>query len=707
MLREMPTQSEENTAVRTVYGTCPHDCPDCCSLETQVNAQGRAISVRGRANHPVTRGWLCAKVNRYLERVYHPERLLYPMHRVGPKGSGTFERISWDEALAEISSRWRELIELHGAQCILPYSYAGTLGLVQGAVTDKRFWNRLGASQLERSICGAAAEEAVLLTLGGRLAPPPQMLTQSKLILIWGSNPASTAPHIMPFLREAQRNGTRVIVIDPIRTLTARSANQHIQPFPGTDAALALGMMHVMVREHLHRPDWLAAHTIGWEMLLKRVQEFPPQRAAHITGLAEETIVELARAYATTTPALLRVTDGINRHTNGGQTVRTLACLPAVTGQYGLPGGGLMYSTSDWVRWDRAELSHAHDPACPPAARTINMNRLGAALTGEADPPIYSLFVYNANPVASTPNADKIMQGLLRDDLFTVVHELFETDTARYADLLLPATSQLEQADMHKPYGQLSLQYNTPAIEPLGEARSNWDVMRALATSMGFHESWLHEDAESVMRGVLDASRPQNTTLQGITFERLQAEGSLPFTIPPEREAPFADGVFSTPSGKVEIYSEQAAERGYDPVPGWVPEVEARTGLDRSAGANDPLPLLCPAAHHFVSSSFANVATLRAKEGKPTLRIHPSDAEARNIRSGQDVRVSNERGWCRLVAEVTTDVRPGVLATATVWWPSFSPDQRNINVTTSDRLADFGGGSTFYTNLVRVEAYQV
>ncbi|HEU5382065.1 MAG TPA: molybdopterin oxidoreductase family protein [Ktedonobacteraceae bacterium] len=703
MSHTVKTRTERDRAVRVVYGTCPHDCPDCCALETHVDAEGRAISVRGRTDHPVTRGWLCAKVNRYLERVYHPERLLYPLRRVGPRGSGQFGRISWQEALAEIADRWRTLSERYGAQSILPYSYAGTLGLVQGSVTNTRFWYRLGASQLERTICGAAAEEAVILTLGGRLAPAPQMLTMSKLILIWGSNPASTAPHIMPFLREAQRNGARVIVIDPIRTLTARSANQHIQPFPGTDAALALGMMYVMVRENLHRPDWLAAHALGWEDLRKRVMEFPAERASSITGLAEETIIDLARAYATTSPALLRVTDGINRHTNGGQTVRTLACLPALTGQYGLPGGGLMYSTSDWLRWKSEAVSHQHDPACPPAARSINMNRLGAALTGEADPPIYSLFVFNANPVASTPNSNKIVQGLLRDDLFTVVHELFMTDTARYADIVLPATSQLEQEDMHKPYGQLALQYNTPAIVPLGEARSNWDVMRALATSMGFTESWLHEDAEAVMRGILEASAPSNPCLEGITFERLRTEGSLPFNIPPEREAPFADGVFGTPSGKVEMYSEQAAERGYDPVPGWVPEVEARTGLDQPA-TKDPLPLLCPAAHHFVSSTFANLETLRAKEGKPTLRIHPIDAQARNIRSGQEVRVSNERGWCRLVAEVTTDVRPGVLATATVWWPSFSPDQQNVNATTSDRLADFGGGSTFYTNLVRVDA---
>ena len=704
MTLKPPPQVEEPRNLRVVYGACPHDCPDCCALETQVDEQGRAVSVRGRADHPVTRGWLCAKVNRYLDRVYHPERLLYPMRRVGPKGSGAFERISWDDAIAEITGRWRHIIAQHGAQCILPYSYAGTLGLVNGAVTDSRFWNRLGACRLERAICGHAAEEAVLLTIGGRLAPSPEMLVHSKLVLIWGSNPASTAPHVMPFLREAQRRGTRVIVIDPIRTLTARSADQHIQPFPGTDAALALAMMYVMVKEGLYRPDWIAAHTIGWEHLLERVMQFPPERTAYITGLAVKTIIDLARSYATMTPALLRVTDGINRHTNGGQTVRTLASLPAIAGQYGLPGGGLMYSTSDWLRWDAAALAHRHDPSCPAATRTLNMNRLGAILTGEADPPVYSLYVYNANPVASTPNAGKIVEGMMRSDLFTVVHELFETDTARYADILLPATSQLEHVDLHKPYGHLSLQYNTPAISPRGEARSNWDVMRALASGMGFSEPWLQADANGVIREILEATAHRTPAIAGITLERLQAEGSIPLNIPADQQVPFADGVFRTPSGKVEFYSAQAAARGYDPVPGWAPEVESATGDASPATAAGRLPLLCPAAHHFVSSTFGNQDRLRTKERAPTLRIHPDDAFPRGICSGQLVRVSNERGWCRLVAEVTEEVRPGVLATTTVWWPKFSPDQRNINWTTSDRLADLNGGSTFYTNMVTVEA---
>jgi anaerobic selenocysteine-containing dehydrogenase len=696
-------QIEESKTLRSVYGACPHDCPDCCALETQVDGQGRAVSVHGRGDHPVTRGWLCAKVNRYLDRVYNPDRLLYPLRRVGPKGSGTFERISWDEAIAEITSRWRDIIAQYGAQCILPYSYAGTLGLVNNSVTNSRFWNRLGASRLERAICGAAAEEAVMLTVGSRLAPSPQMLVHSKLILIWGSNPASTAPHLMPFLREAQRKGSRLIVVDPIRTLTARSADLHIQPMPGTDAALALSMMHVLVTEGLHHPDWIAQHTLGWDVLLERIMQFPPELGAQITGLSIETILDLARTYATVTPALLRVTDGINRHTNGGQTVRTLACLPALTGQYGLPGGGLMYSTSDWLQWDTKAVTHAHDPACPRPTRALNMNRLGAILTGEADPPVYSLFVYNANPVASTPNAGKIVEGLLSDDLFTVVHELFETDTARYADILLPATSQLEHVDLHKPYGHLSLQYNMPAIAPRGEARSNWDVMRCLSTALGFNEPWLQQDANAVIREIVEATAQQHPRLDGITLERLQAEGSIPLTISSHEEVPFADGIFPTPSGKVEFYSATAAAKGYDPVPGWEPEVESSTGREGPLSSGARLPLLCPAAHHFVSSTFGNQERLIAKEGAPTLRIHPSDAAVRKIQSGQLVRVGNERGWCRLVAEVTEMVRPGVLATTTVWWPKFSPDQRNVNWTTSDRLADLGGGSTFYTNLVSVE----
>jgi anaerobic selenocysteine-containing dehydrogenase len=645
-------------------------------------------------------------VNRYVERVYHPERLLYPLRRSGPKGSGKFERVSWDEALDEIVSRWQAIMAEHGAQCILPYSYAGTLGLVQGAVTDARLWNRMGACGLERAICGHAAEEAVQLTVGGRLAPAPQDVVHSKLIVIWGSNPASTAPHVMPFLREAQKQGSRVIVIDPRRTLTARSADQHIQPLPGTDAALALALMYVMVTEGLHDEQWIAQHTIGLEHLLARIMQYPPERAARITGLSVDTITDLARAYATITPAMLRVSDGINRHVNGGQTVRTLACLPALTGQYGRLGGGLMYSTSDWIKWDKRAVTHADDVNCPPVPRTLNMNRLGAILTGEAQPPIYSLYVYNANPAASAPNAGKVVEGLLREDLFTVVHELFETDTARYADIILPATSQLEQTDLHKPYGHVSLQYNNPAIKPLGEARSNWDVMRALAEKLGYTDAWLQADAEAVIQEVLTASSKEQPALQGITLETLQHEGSLQLAFPEAERIPFADGRFRTPSGKVEFYSEQAAAKGYAPVPDWVADAEGYNEHAVIVGMSEPgqLPLVSPGAHHFISSSFGNVETLKKKEGVPTLHIHPDDARERGIRSGQMVRISNERGWCRMVADVSEEIRPGVLSCESVWWPKFSPDQRNVNWTTPDRLADFQGGSTFYANLVTVVA---
>jgi anaerobic selenocysteine-containing dehydrogenase len=450
----------------------------------------------------------------------------------------------------------------------------------------------------------------------------------------------------------------------------------------------------------LQRQDWLAAHTLGWDQFLERIQRFPPERAAEITRLPVETIVDLAVDYATTAPALLRISDGINRHTNGGQTVRTLACLPALTAQYGQEGGGLMYSTSDWLNWDAAAVDPASEASCPPPARQINMNRLGAALTGEVDPPVASLYVYNANPVASSPNAGRIVEGLRRDDLFTVVHELFETDTARYADLILPATSQLEQVDLHKPYGHLTLNYNAQAIEPQGEARSNWDVMRGLALTMGFNDPWLQENASEVIRGILEATAASSPQLVGITFERLQAEGTLPLAISAEERVPFADGRFATPSGRLEFYCEQAMTYGLDPLPDWVPDAESPF---REAPATGRLPLLSPAAHHFISSTFANQPTMIGKERVPTLRIHPEDAAARGIRSGQAVRVRNERGWCRLLAEVTTDIRPGALVTTSVWWPRHSPDGRNVNWLTPDRLADLDGGSTFYDNLVTVE----
>ncbi len=686
-----------NQELKLVRGACPHDCPDTCGTITEVQ-DGRAVAFYADKNHPYTQGWLCAKVRPYLDRVYHPDRLTHPLRRVGPKGSGNWEPISWDEAIDEIATRWKGLIAEYGAASILPYSFSGTLGQVQNTVTSSRFWNRLGASGLERSICGAAAETAVTMTYGSRWAPDPRDVVHSKFIIIWGHNPASTAPHFVPFLRKAQKSGTHVVVIDPRRTTTARSADEHIRPRPATDGALALGMLNVIFSEGLHDEKWLEQHTVGWRELRERAAEFPLDRVAAITGIDAQTIASLARRFATTSPAILKFADGIQRHGNGGQTVRALAALPAVAGHVGKLGGGLMYSTSGYSAWDSETVGHASE--CPPVPRIINMNRLGKALTGEVvDPPVMSLYVFNANPVTSTPNAPLTIKGLLREDLFTVVHDLFMTDTAHYADIVLPATTQLEQTDFHRGYGHRWLQYNAPAIAPLGESKSNWDVMQLLATAMGFSEPWLHQTADEVIEDLLEGSRSNNPFLAGITLERLKSEGTVSLNFEAHGDVPFADGFFPTPSGKLELKCDAMAAVGLDPLPNYSPPAEFD---DYQPGDDSRLVLISGAAHHFVSSSLANVPTLMGKEGSPSIQINPDDAAARDISHGDDVIVSNARGWCRLRAIVTDDVPRGVAVAPKGQWAQNSPDGRNVNWTTSDATADLAGQSTFHSNLVEV-----
>ncbi|CAN5718324.1 molybdopterin oxidoreductase family protein [soil metagenome] len=686
----------ENGATRFVRGACPHDCPDTCATISEVR-DGRVVTFSADPEHSITRGWLCAKVRPYLQRVYSEDRLLYPMRRTGPKGSDQWERIAWDDGISEIRDRWQDIIEKHGPAAILPYSYSGTLGLVEMTVSSARLWNRMGASGLVRSICDAAATAAVMATLGGKLAPDPHDVRHTKTLIIWGHNPASTAPHFMPILRDAQRNGTWVVVIDPRKTLTARSADQHLQPNPATDAALALGMMHVTFAEQLHNELWLEGHSTGWQELRARAEQYPPARAEQITGIPAATIVELARRFAIDTPSMVKFSDGIQRHGNGGQTIRALLCLPALTGQYGVRGGGVFYSQSGHIVWDAEAVGHAS--SCPLVPRVINMNRLGAALLGEAsDPPISSLYVFGANPVTSTPNSGRIIEGLLRDDLFTVVHEQFMTDTARYADIVLPATTQLEQTDLLKPYGHQHLQYNHQAIPPLGEAKSNWTVMRLLAKAMGYNEPWLHQKSEEVIEEVLDATRAQNTRLTGITLERLQSEGTVPYHTPGGLDVPFANGVFPTPSGKIELRCNAMIDHGVDPLPGYTPPAE----FEYHASRNGQLVLLSGAAHHFVSSSLANQPSLRAKEGQPQILINEADALERGIRDKQLVRVENERGWCNLAARISDEVQPGVAVAPKGQWAQFTPGGRGVNWLTSDVLADLGGQATFHSTLVRV-----
>ncbi len=681
-----------------VPGTCPHDCPDTCGIETVVE-DGRAIDIVGDPFHPITQGWLCAKVRPYLDHVYHPDRLTHPMRRVGPKGNGRWQRITWDEALSEIAERWSDIIDDFGAEAILPYSYSGTLGLVQNVVASGRFWNRLGASQLQRSICGAAAEFAVEATLGARWSPAYETVLNSKLVIIWGHNPVSTAPHFMPFLLQARRDGAQVVVIDPRRTRTAQKADWHLAPYPGTDGALALGLAHIIVEHGLFDEAWLKAHTVGWSKLRQRLADYPPERVAMLTGLPAEDIQRLAQLYGQTKPGLIKIADGINRNLNGGQAVRAICALPALTGQYGREGAGLAYSNSGYLAWDDEAVNKRSQ--CPAAGRWVNMNRLGAALTGEIqDPPIKSLFVFAANPAASSPNSGRIIEGLRREDLFTVVHELFMTDTADYADIVLPATSQLEQTDLHKAYGHTYLSYNHQAVQPLGESKSNWELMTLLAQKMGFEEPWLRQDAVEVIEEVLSATAVHNKALNGITISKLQNEKAIPLNIQPA--VPFSDGYFPTPSGKVELYSATMANESLDPLPGFNDEAKDDGSLDQLNDPLDPatsLNLISGAAHHFVSSSLANQPGLISREGQPFFEIHPDDAVVRGIDSGDEVIVENGRGWVQLKAIVTDAIRPGVIASPKGRWQKLS-EGRNVNWTTPDTLADMAGQSTFHSNRV-------
>jgi anaerobic selenocysteine-containing dehydrogenase len=681
-----------------IKGTCPHNCPDTCGWVVTLDEAGTPVRIQGDPDHPFTRGWLCAKVNRYLEFVLHPDRLRHPLRRVGPKGEGRFARISWDEALEEITGRWKALIAEHGPEAVLPYSYSGTLGLVQCVTGNMRLWTRMGASGLDRTICSVAGTEAVRVTVGGSLGTDPEDVVHSKLVLLWGTNPASTHPHFIPWIDEARKNGAKVYLIDPHRSLTAQRADVHLQPRPGSDAALALGVMHVLFAEGLVDEAWAREHTVGLDPLRRRAAEMPPSRAAELTGVPEGAIYRLARDYGTARPALLHCSPGLQRHSNGGNTIRTLACLPALVGDYGKPGGGLLFSTSGYWLFPGSAV-------CPPELlrnsanprpRTINMNRIGAALL-EEEPPVRALYVFNSNPAAVAPNSRRVLKGLSRPDLFTVVHDLFLTDTARYADIVLPSTSQFEHWDLHKAYGHLYVSLNRPAMAPLGEAKSNWEVFQLLAGRMGYTEQCWGQSAEDIIRQSLVEGGP---AVHGVTWERLLEEGTCRLNYPrPHR--PFADGRFRTPSGKVELFSQQLAEAGMDPLPGWVPDVESREARPERA-RQYPLQMVSAASHYFLNSSFGNVPTLRRLHGDPYVEIHPQDAVARGIVEGDWVKVANDRGSFRVRARVGETVAPGAVFTPTVWWSQNSPDGRGANWTTNDELADYAGGATFHGNLVEI-----
>jgi molybdopterin guanine dinucleotide-containing S/N-oxide reductase-like protein len=724
---------------RIVHTVCSHDCPDSCGVLVTVNAEGRAVKIEGAPKHPVTQGFLCGKVAKYLDRVYSPDRVLHPLRRKpgvekAPLKRGreqeAFERVSWDEALDAIAARLKEISDRCGPESILPYSYAGTIGQLGYGSMDRRFFHRLGASQLDRTICSEAGGEAWKLVYGKKLGLVTEDFRLAKLILAWGANIHGNNIHLWPMIEEARRNGARLIVIDPYRTRTAAVADWHIAIRPGTDVALALGMMHVILNEGLEDRAYIAGMTTGIEQLAKRVMEYTPARVAAWTGMTPSEVEQLAREYATTRPAALRLNYGVQRCEYGGTAVRAIAMLPALAGAWKTRGGGAQLSTSGAFTWNENATRRPDLALASPIGRlgrTVNMCELGHALTelgnrsdqgkerqGERKngalhdgPPVHALFVYNSNPGAVAPNHNVVQRGLARNDLLTVVHEQFFTDTTDYADFILPATTFLEHTDVQGAYGHYFVQLSKQAIEPLGEARSNVWLFGQLAQRMGFTEDCFRDTADDIVRQALSIGADGHSTnpnMEHITLEDLEAQGHIPLAFHrcPDVKPflPYASGAVPTRSGKIEFYSETLAAAGQDPLPGFVPPKESRW----SDTANRyPLELLGRKNDNYMNSTFANLPGHRKMEARSNqrLEIHPSDAQSRGLADGDSVRVFNDRGSLKLTAMLNPNLPSGVVA-ARLDWAKLHPDGANINVLTSERLTDIGAGATFYSTLVEV-----
>jgi molybdopterin guanine dinucleotide-containing S/N-oxide reductase-like protein len=714
---------------RTVHTVCSHDCPDSCAVLVTVDELGKATRVQGDPAHPVTRGFLCGKVAKYLDRVYSPSRLLYPMRRRegAPKGrmpdgreADVFERIGWDQALDLIAERLRLISEEYGPESILPYSYAGTIGLLGFGSMDRRFFHRLGASRLDRTICSTTGGDALVSVYGKKLGTDTEHFRHSRYIIAWGANIHGNNVHLWPFVEEARRHGAKLVVIDPYRTRTAKTADWHIPIQPGTDAALALGLMRILIEEGLYDRDYVAEHTHGFEALRDHVQPYTPEHVAGLTGVAAADVERLAREYAANVPAVIRMNYGIQRSQNGGAAARAVCMLPALIGAWKHLGGGLQLSTSGAFAFNNAALERPDLMLASPLqrpARIVNMSRLGHALTelgaaqteGQADgPPVKALFVYNSNPAAIAPNQNAVVRGLMRSDLFTVVHEQFFTDTTDYADIVLPATTFLEHKDIQGAYGHYYVQMSEQAIAPLGEARSNVWLFGQLGQRMGFAEPCFRDTVDDLIdQGLTPQPRANGApaadpTRDGITRERLEAEKSIRLQFAAERKGgfflPFANGGFATPSGKAEFYSSTLAAQGLEPLPAFHPPDESRQGADSHAF---PLEFLPRKADNYMNSTFANLPGHQKMESPGLVAMHASDASARQIRDADWVEVYNARGKILLRAHIDGSVTPGVVA-ASLNWNKLSRGGSNVNALTSERLTDLGRGPTFYSTLVEV-----
>ena len=687
----MPAAANPSPAeTAQVRGACPHDCPDTCALLTTVE-NGVATRVQGNPEHRHTDGVLCAKVSKYTERTYHPERVLTPLKRTGAKGSGQFTPVSWDEALADIAARLGN-IAARAPEAVLPYSYAGTMGMVQGESMDRRFFHKLGASQLDRTICASAGAEALTQTLGGKVGMKVEFFAESQLILIWGSNSIGSNLHFWRYAQQAKRNSAKLVCIDPRKSETADKCHEHIQLRPGTDAALALALMHELIQNDWLDHDYIARHTLGWDPLRERALQWPPERAAEVCGIPVEQIRQLARDYGTTKPAAIRLNYGMQRVRGGGNAVRAVACLPALTGAWRHRAGGLLLSSSGQFPAQRAVLQRPDLMPAGKTPRTINMSTIGDDLLREASasfgPKVEAVVVYNSNPVAVAPDSAKVVRGFAREDLFTVVLEHFRTDTADYADYILPATTQLEHWDVHLSYGHTDVVLNRPAIAPLGEARSNAQIFRDLAARMGFTEPCFADSDEALCRQAFG---------DAVDYALLETQGFATLALP---DAPFAEGHFPSPSGKCEFYSARLAAQGLDGLPDHLPNYELQ-----GTNARYPLAMISPPARNFLNSTFVNVQSLRTIEGRPVLEIHPDDAEARGIANDTVVRVFNDRGSYLCHATVSRRARPGVVNGLGIWWRKMGLNGTNVNEVTSQALTDLGRAPTFYDCLVEVETH--
>jgi anaerobic selenocysteine-containing dehydrogenase len=693
----MASSIDSNSARHVVRGICSHDCPDSCVWQVTVE-NGVAVSLRGDAGHPTTRGGLCAKVNPFLERVYSADRVLYPLRRIGPKGEGRFERVSWDDALADIASRLKERIAKHGPTTVLPYSFAGSQGLLQFASLDRRFFSLLGASRLVRGLCGDTASAGIAATQGNAWGIDPEDLRHSRFIVLWGTNTIVTNLHLWRTIQQARAQGAKIVVVDPLRTRTAEAADWHLRPLPGTDTALVLGVMHVIVAENLHDTDYIERYTVGFDQLKERISDYPPERVAAITGLGVDEIVSFARAYATTRPSAIRLLVGLEHHEHGAMMFRTVACLPALIGAWRDLGGGL--TRSMFAYWNEAlNLDALIRPDLEDSSiRSFNMARLGETLTDpKIDPPVTALIVYNCNPATITPNQDCVLDGLRREDLLTIVLEQFVTDTARYADYVFPATTEIEHLDLVPSWGFLHMGLNRPAISPRGEAVPNTEFFRRLARQMGMTEPCLFDSDEQIIRDTLASRHPW---LAGIDYDYLEREGWARLRLPANWR-PFAEGGFPTRSGKLEFFSEELAQNGFDPLPVYAPSRESAAG-DPQLASKYPLMLITTKSLHFLNASYVNMPRQRYSEREPLVEIHPDDAEARNIASGDFVRVFNDRGDFALRGVISDRVRPGVVTIPFAWWSSLTPRGGGANLLTNDIVSDWGGGGGFHDTLVQV-----